>query len=1645
MGRFIGIAVSKYEQDRHEPLRHAVPDATAFAELLGADFVSALLADPGENTARDRLRGLAGEHSDGPLVLLWAGHGIGSPTGLRLLASDSGSGPAAGIGAMDVAAYCASSGSSQLLLILDACFSGEGLPAVAVAAEVMQQLPVDGEHLWVGVLTSCMAVETAQDGLLGELLRSLLAHGPESAMLRLRWSVHNQSIRGDDLCDAVIKEWPGPRQTPQFQGRGSAWWMFPNPLFDPGAPEQVVEHLLRAARGGAREDERSWFTGRTTEVNQVVTWVRAGKPGVYVVTGSAGTGKSAITGRVVSLSNPHERARLLTEGRPWEHDDPGERSIHAHVHARGLSVDQAAELIAGQLVRSGVLPPQATRRNAPELVGQVQRAVEAGTAPPVLVVDGVDESRGESFTLAEELVLRLSRLAVVVVSTRDLPRPGGGASVVSTLNPDGPGLDLDTGQAQERTRHDVVDYVAARLAGVDPAMNPALVAEHVGAGVAAADWQAGRPFLLARLVADQLNAAPVDTSSEDWQGRVAVSVEQAFDSDLATISAPPGPQRAGVSDHVAVARHLLAALSRGYGAGLPEDEWLTIANAGREPVGPFGRDDLSWLLDQLGRYIVQDGEGGAAVYRVAHQSLADHLRSPFRATHQQVFDPDAYLIADALASLYRARLDAGVNADRPIYLWRYFWRHAADAGPDGLHLIRLLTEADPALKPDVAVAGLLVAERFRRWGYRQEALKPTEEAVTVYRELVATNSAFIPDLADALNNLGIRYGEVGRRTDAVAPTEEAVTAYRELAATNPAFLPELAAALNNLGIRYSEIGRRPDAVAPSEEAGITYRKLAATNPAFLPALAATLNNLGNHYSEVGRRPAAVAPTEEAVTAYRELAATNPAFLPDLATALNNLGNRYSEVGRRPAAVAPTEEAVTVYRKLVATNPAFLPDLAGALNNLGISYGEVGRRTDAVAPTEEAVTAYRELAATNPAFLPDLAAALNNLGIRYNGVGRRSDAVAPTEEAVTLRRELAATNPAFLPALAGALNNLGIRYNGVGRRTDAVAPTEEAVTAYRELAATNPAFLPDLAAALNNLGIRYSGVGRRSDAVAPTEEAVTLRRELAATNPAFLPDLAAALNNLGNRYNEVGRRPDAVAPTEEAVTTYRELAATNPAFLPDLAAALNNLGNRYSGVGRRPDAVAPTEEAVTTYGELAATNPAFLPALAGALNNLGNRYNEVGRRPDAVAPTEEAVTAYRELAATNPAFLPDLAGALNNLGIRYSEIGRRPDAVAPTEEAVTTYRELAATNPAFLPDLASALNNLGNRYSEAGRPTEQEAIWRAVLADAPPPDIAYLLFIRIAAAEAGDSGALDWFAMALRQTPADRALLGALHDQARRHRRPDPDRFDRAWIASVGDLPEWLTLDPDLLVTAQQWISTADYQYERDFLAAHPELLAPAADSAVTDALLTVNDQAAQRYLTLRNIARTNGVATAYAPLLLTILAAEFAAADPLTQTTMLTEHNEELLTDSAREALAALAQRDTSGTADRADAVLALAQVGAAEPALNALIHPEKFTDLMAAIAESPDPTALDATAFLARTSAQTDVAAATADFYTAVASALADDVDEATDVLTTARRLAPEQTAAWINRLATIGRRHPAALNLISVLTIPDEQPGAP
>ena len=1576
---------------------------------------------------------LAGSRAGGALVVMWSGHGLRSAAdGLRLLARDSVLLSSSGIGISDLAGASADSGASQVLFIIDTCFAGAAVAGGEVAASIMRASPPLGEHVWAGVLASCLDVETARDGLFGLRLRQVLENGPQTPELKVRWSLHNQYVRGDDVCDAVLKEWGSDLQSPDFAARGSAWWMFRNPLYDAGAPEQVVEHLLQAARSGARLDERSWFTGRTEEINQVAGWVRSGRAGIYVISGSAGTGKSAIAGRIVSLSNPDERERLLRDGHQWAHQDLGERSVHAHLHARALTADRAAAVLAEQLVARKVLLPQAEPRNASELVGQVQRAVEGGAASPVLVVDGLDEAREEAFTIAEEVLIRLARHAVVVVSTRELRRGRNQPSLLEILAPSSPRLDLNEPSVQERTRACIADYITERLGAVDPSMDAQVVARYLTGAIS---MTYGRPFLLARLVTDQLRASPVDTTAEGWEQAISRSVEGALDADLARTEPPPGrPQEDG--GHEALARVLLTALTWGYGAGFPEDEWLATTNA-LVSDAIVGRDDISWVLGQLGRYIVQDGDSGVAVYRVAHQSLTEHLRSPFQARHDQPFDPQALQVLQALASRYQTLLHGGVTAGEPAYLWRYIWRHAADAGPEGLAVLRQLAEQERALQSNLAMAKGDVARSLRDWGYPLDAVPLAEEATTIFRDLTDGNTAFQGLLAGALLNLGNYYHETGRYRDALLASEEAVQLLIGLADADPAVLPDLATALNNLGGSYMQVGREQEALAAGEEAVRIYQGIAGSDPACLPGLALALTCLVAFNGELGRRREALAAGEEAVRIYRALAIGSRAYLPDLATALHNASGAYAHMGRSQDALAAAAEAVQLRRDMARSNPAFISGLASALNNLGMAYAAVGRTQDALAATEEAVQIHRELD-DNPAFLPGLATALSNLSLRYSEMGHRLEAGRPIEDAVQVYRRLAQDNPAILRDLARALNNLSVLYSEVGRPMDALAPAAEAARLYSELAAGNPAHLHGLAAALTVLGACYSDVGRACNAVGPTENAVRLYRQLAQDNPVMLAHLAGALNNLGIRYRETGRAQAALAAAEEATQIYRGLADGNLAVRPGLAGALTNLGLLYGAMGRENDAYAVADEATQIYRGLADGNPAFLADLATALTNRCIRSAAAGNDAQALADAEESAELFRQLASGNPAFVPGLAAALINLSSSYATADNLERALTLNEESVRIYRTLAASNPAFLPYLAAALTSLDRHCQDAGSPERGEAAWREALAELDPASRADVLTARAEFADAGHPDAARWLAEGLRAGSDAPGLAARIHDQARRHWAADNAAFTSAWEQSTTEpTPTWLTVPAGLLATARAWITTGTYDQERDFLASHPELLDPAADEVIAEALLSASAEAASHYDGLRQAARLHGVEAAYRPLFLTLLARQFTEAGLDGQRSLLASRRDELLSAPVRDKVDSLAEAGDP-IAVRARALLELAANGEEAPAMDALADTTLFPALLHELACRADSSAFHAVVRVALTVPGTAEQVATVLFFFAVAATIAGNADEATEMLAKARQLRPGQEVAWITWLADIGRHHPSVLPLIPGLTSP-------
>lgn len=1624
--RFVGVGIDHYAD--HDDLEYPVAEVRAVATTLAQDFDGQPLCDPGETGVREMLKALARERCD-VMVMLWSGHGTVRPNRrLALPTADQGG----LITAADVVDFCAESGASQLLCIIDACYAGTGVLAAAeITSAWFEEFPPESDRVWFGVLVSASSGEQARDGRFGAVLRRLLTEGPRSADLRRRWSPYNRMILGEDLGHALLEDedWDDHGQSPKFLRMGRSWYMFPNPLWEPEAPAQVVEHLLAAARGGAGEGEVSWFTGRSGEVNAVVAWVLSGTAGLRVVTGSAGTGKSAIVGRVVSVSNPVERARL-GDPESWSHDDPGENAIQAHMYARGLTADQLATVLNDQLVGAGVLSgDQEQRRHAGQLVNALQQhAQRPEWVPPVVVVDGLDEARGEAFEIARELLCRMAAFATVIVATRDLPGADSGPGLVETLAPVAT-LDLDAPDGRRSQTEAMDRYIHRRLDDVCDALDPTAVAAQV---IAAEETS---PFLLARIVTDQLRTHPIDTSAPGWKEELALSLGSALDIDLARITSP-GRALVDGDDPVALARGLLTALTWGLGAGFPEPEWVTVASAttGIE----IGREHISWVLDELGRYVVQDGEAGVAVYRLAHQSLADHLRPPFLRSKSTVFDPAAGPVAAALLRRYRVLLTDGHPVDAPKYLWLYAYRHAATAGPSQLDAFRELTVLAPALLADLAAADTSCARDLGGAGHHEATIALSLEAAALYRDLAANNPAYREDLADALGNLSIAYDKAGRRQEAIALATEVMAISRDLADEDPGHVPGLAAALGHLGSVYGAMGRDAEGLPYAEEGVALLRELAADNPNYRDDLAGALNDLGLRYSALGRRERTLTLHEETVALRRDLMLDNPVHLLDLANSLNNLGVAYAKLDHEDDAIACTEEAIAILRGRDAADPTEIEGLASALNNLGVRYSAVGRSADAVTPAQEAVALYRAAAVDKPDLLPSLANALSNLGNRYGAIGHWDEAVAVCEEAVGLYRDAAAHDPGIAPDLARALTNLGNRYHEMGRLGEASASAEEAVRLRRAAAADNPVFVPDLASALNNLATVYGSAGRNEIALATAEEAVALSRELASADPAVhRPLLASALNNLGIRYGRVDRNDEAVALTEQALALFKELASTNRAYLTDVASTQNNLGVRYADTGRRAEAIALTEEIVTLRRQQVVANPAHTSDLADALLNLGAYYSDEGRSDTALPLWEEAVGLYRSAAAGNSGKLPDLASALYNLGNLYRELDRAAEARTAIEEAFTIGWGLAAEDPTFLPDLAEALPGYVQWLVEDNPGIDSDVVWRQAIDTQTAYGRSFLWLERARSAPEDDLRAVAWLAQAASTGTADRGLLFDVHECARRRHGRDPAGWQRTWITVVGETPPpWLDLDPELLAMARAWLATPTYEDEMSYLLDHLALLETDLDAAVDEALLLASDP--DRYLRIRQDARRHGVQAAYQSILRDQAVSEFLTADPTRQRLLLEERAQDLLNEDTRQHVAGLIDADPDDPQPRrAAALIALADRGLDTPTvragLDALEDPARFAELLETIATTAgDVSGLSAVAELARLAAPTAVDAADALVYEACGTAIDPGSADVEEILRQAISLTPKRRPRWIARLAGIAAVHPEVLTLI-------------
>ena len=1186
----LGVGIDAYLE--LPELTWAVDDVRQVARRLregGFDVVTSFDGRRGDVIeALDRI----GRPDDG-LLVLWAGHGQQGQRGtLRLFTVENApdDGDRKLITVDELAESVAETQARQVLLVVDTCYSGgAAMDAAGVVAALRDRIET-GERRWIGVLTASRKHEPAIDGLLAEKLVELLDYGPRKPELRLRWNAFQALLRGDDLVDALLDEWQDTRQRPEWMAFGQAVPFLPNPLYRAGASERIVEHLLWSARGGAQSEAGFWFTGREEQLRAVVGWIEREQPGLCLITGPAGCGKSAVLGRIVSLADPQERAEIAkATGLPAVQEDPGEDAVDAHVQVRGMTLEQLAAALAGQLKLSG--------SHYLEVLG----ALSQNPRPPLIVIDGLDEAGAAVAEMAGDFLAPLARHARVLIATREIPEPLEGLTIELDNSP-------------------VHDYVLARLKDVPVDAR------------AVADATDG-PILLARLITSQLIAEP--HSIDD----LPRTIDEAFIRDL---GANP--------DALAI----LSALAYSYGQGFPEDVWAAVAEAKRADVlavlADYGRYiTVSSLRGQavyrLHQGIAETRRGDPA--RATPAVLATYERHLDRGlaadTHPYLWSYVARHAADGGAPAIE-RLEALAERHPALrtdaaFAWHGLGHALAEAG-----------EAVAALEPlerSVAVFADLedpqhLADALNELGICyleagrwQAAVAPLERALAIRERLAAANRAFRGDLATSHNNLGGCYSELGRHAEALEQAQHSVAIREAVPGEDPA---NLAGSLIGLAARYGENGRAAEAVAPAQRAVEIRERLAAEDPAQRGGLARALVSLGLHLSAVGRVGEALAASERAVAALEG----DDAAARDLANAYVNLGLHLSRVGRELEAVTPIERAVAIYAALAESNPGARDSLAGALINLSVRHHDLGRPLQALDLAARAVALYEQLASENPGFRGALAKALGNVGIYLSALGRPAEALAPANRSVEMLQALSVEQPALRIELARALSNLAGHLGSVGRQSEALMAAERAVALY------GPDDPPaDVARALSDLGVRYHEAGRTRDAIAPTRRAATIREALAAEHPGLRGELARTLRTLGAHYADLGEPREAIGPTERAAAIFAELAAANPVYRGELASALGNAAIIQNALGDTGAAVAAAEEAAELYAQLAAENPAFRGPAAGALGNLAILRVGEGRAAEADTAFADAVAAYAELAAENPAFLGDLARTLNN--------------------------------------------------------------------------------------------------------------------------------------------------------------------------------------------------------------------------------------------------------------------------------------------------------------------------------------------------------------------------------------------------------------
>jgi hypothetical protein len=224
------------------------------------------------------------------------------------------------------------------------------------------------------------------------------------------WTDNTQFIRPEQLAETL---WKRLGERPEWKADGLGQEFLPNPRYRGELPAEDVETLRRRLEAGehflpASRGIGGWRSRLVLQRTHPSDWLKHTEHGLVVVTGPEGSEKSAVMGRITTLSDQVCRAQAECKGAlaaAVPETLPPVGIINMSVHSKGKTLFDSIGAVAAAL---DIALTNRDRGDPKKLI----EAAENITWPVALIFDDLDEAKsGHPYSIGARLIKPLAALS----------------------------------------------------------------------------------------------------------------------------------------------------------------------------------------------------------------------------------------------------------------------------------------------------------------------------------------------------------------------------------------------------------------------------------------------------------------------------------------------------------------------------------------------------------------------------------------------------------------------------------------------------------------------------------------------------------------------------------------------------------------------------------------------------------------------------------------------------------------------------------------------------------------------------------------------------------------------------------------------------------------------------------------------------------------------------------------------------------------------------------------------------------------------------------------------------------------------------------------------------------------------------------